>query len=257
MKKSTIGFIGGCAALAIIAGSFAFYTSTNTLDNRLQTSKYGETATEKFTPDKNWQPGKEVEKVYGVKNTGGENLIVRIKLSENWWRDSNSNNVMDSGEKLIGFDSVNDGNSITTYTQANAADGKVTGDKSVVQKTLASSGWTYQGGYWYYNQILAKNESTNDFMTKINLLQDTDMGNNIKKKYWTENTSVAATEPDSTNIGNDSKTKWVELGENVPVPSPQVATNKVYTKPIPYLIFPMAGQRIYTQFPKPQFRRGI
>lgn len=232
MKKSTVGFIGGCFALALIAGSFAFYTSTNTLDNRLKTVKYGETATEKFTPDLDWQPGEEIEKKYAVKNTGDASLIVRIKLDENWWRDNNTDGKMDSSEKFIGFASTTNGTDITTYTQNDSADGLTSGDKSVVEKTLASSGWTYKEGYWYYNSILAKGAATNDFMTAIKLKNDADLGKKIQKKYWTESEEVSATEPTSSNIGTDSTKKWVELAADDPVPSPTVTTNNVYTKAV-------------------------
>lgn len=246
-KRQISAFVAGLAGLGLIVGSWAYYTSTTQLDNRLKTQKYGDTLTEKFTPDNDWQPGEEVTKEAKVKNTGDYDLVVRVKLKEEWWRDANGDGSMDPGESLISFESNGNGGADRTKinysagaTQGSATDGLLTGDQTVVKKTLANMGWTAgNDGYWYYNTKLAKGNETSAFMEKIMLAADADMGKYTTKQYWTENQLIAATEPDPSNIGTDSKTQWVLY--TGAVPSPTVPTNSVYTRAISTLDPSAAG----------------
>lgn len=233
MKKRIVGLVCGCASLALVAGSFAFYTSTNNLDNRLNTGGYGETMTEIIDIPKQWEPGEKVEKRVGIKNTGSSDLLVRIKLDERWWRDANENGIMEDSEKIISFDSTTGNHDdIITYSQADKADGDVTGDKSVVIKTLADNGWTRgTDGYWYYNKILTPDERTNDILSDITYMNGVDTGKKVNHKYWTENAAIFEQVPTSGaggNIGTDPKTSWVVLPEGNPVPQPTDPSHKVY-----------------------------
>lgn len=246
-KKRVSAFVAGLVGLGLIVGSWAYYTSTSQLDNQLKTQKYGDTLTEKFTPDKDWQPGEEVTKEAKVKNTGDYDLVVRVKLKEEWWRDADGNSQMDPGESLIKFESTGNGGADRTKinytgsaTQGNATDGLLTGDQTVVKKTLASAGWTEgNDGYWYYNTKLAKGTETSAFMSKIMLATDADMGKYTTTKYWTENAGLAGTEPGPGNIGGDSTTQWVVY--TGAVPSPTVPTNEVHTRAISTLDTNAAG----------------
>ena len=164
----------------------------------MKTQKYGDTLTEKFTPDNDWQPGEEVAKEVKVKNTGDYDLVVRVKLKEEWWRDADGNGSMGPGESLISFESTGNGgadqakiNYSVNATQGSATDGLLTGDQTVVKKILASMGWTAgNDGYWYYNTKLAKGNETSAFMEKIMLAADADMGKYATAKYWTESAVV-------------------------------------------------------------------
>ncbi len=224
MKKKLTAIIVGALAVALVAGTWAFYTSTNSVDNKLKTQKYGDVLKETFTPDEDWQPGEEVDKIAGVKNTGDYNLVVRVKLDEKW-------TLADGTEKTIS--SV--GTDITTYQQESATDGKVpvanTTEKSVVEKTLAASGWTKNNadGYWYYNTQLASGATAN-FMTKIKLKDDTDMGKYKTTNYYHEGTSEPTFEPGETGDTGVATTGWaVYTGA---VPKPATATNNIYVRSI-------------------------
>lgn len=67
-----------CAA-AIVAGStFAWFTSSDEVTNRLSASAdYNVTIAEDFTPPENWVPGQEVDKNVGFVNTGNVDAFVR------------------------------------------------------------------------------------------------------------------------------------------------------------------------------------
>lgn len=199
-SKKIAGMGVAMAALLAIGGTFAYYTSTHTVDNTLETGEYGDVMTEVFTPDSNWEPGEEVDKSVGVTNTGDYDIVVRVSMEETW--------IDAEGSELIslGITEVYDASS-----QIDKEDGTVTGDGSVVYKALASSGWTYNGtdGYWYYNSILASDDSTGALLSSITLAEDTDMG------LYTSVTYYAVTDSETAPTADVSEdTVWSVLGED-------------------------------------------
>ena len=63
-------------------------------------------------------------------------------------------------------------------------------------------------GWAYYNEMIGVNGHTENFLTSITLKNSADVvGTDIKNFYYT----TAATEPDKTSIGTDSKLKWVKF----------------------------------------------
>lgn len=229
-KKRWAGFGAGVLALAVAAGTFAYYTSTQNIDNQMKTLSYGSTLREEFTPDQNWQPGEEATKVVNVKNTGDYGLVVRVKLSESWTRSGES-----SAFKTI--DSTAGADKITTTKQESATDGLTANDNTVVTKTMDDGTYWTLGtdGYWYYKTVLAPGATTESLLRKIQLLADADMGKFVVTKYYTESSTVQATDPYTnpenpvdTNIGKNPSTHWVVYtGDTAPAPSQ--AGNTVYT----------------------------
>ena len=57
IRKRLIAFVCSVLAISTVVGSWAYYSSTNALDNQLKTKKYGNQLEEKFTPKDDWQPG--------------------------------------------------------------------------------------------------------------------------------------------------------------------------------------------------------
>lgn len=229
-KKKLAGFLSCTLALTAIAGSWAYYSSTNTVDNQLQTLAYGDTLVERFTPDDDWQPGEEVTKEVAVKNTGDYDLVVRVKLSETWTRNGSVISEIDSTD--TGSNGSNVGiNNITVVSQTDASDGLTTGDQTVVEKTMAASGWT-QGsdGYWYYNSKIASGESTSKLLEAITLTQDVDLGIYDTVKYYHEGTTEPTFEPgDAADTGTATGGWAVYTGE---VPSPATAGNSIFTRTV-------------------------
>jgi alternate signal-mediated exported protein len=232
-KNKIIGFLAGTTALALIAGSWAFYTSTNSVDNKLQTKQYGDTLVEEFTPDTDWQPGETADKKVGVKNTGDYNLVVRVKLAETWTR---------GGTAIAGINPTDAAgmDNITTVSQVSATDGLTAGDKTVVEKTMASSGWTKgTDGYWYYNTQLAPGTSTSNLLTAIKLTETADMGSYTTVKYYHEGTSAPSFEPGAAGDTGVAAAGWqIYTGA---VPSPAVSTNKIFTRSVSKLDTDAAG----------------
>lgn len=81
-KKVLIGALGIAAVIA--AGStFAWFTSSDEVTNRLTASAdYGVSITETFTPPNNdWLPGQEIKKEVSAVNTGNVDAFVRMDLT--------------------------------------------------------------------------------------------------------------------------------------------------------------------------------
>ena len=78
-----------------------------------------------------------------------------------------------------------------------------TNNESVVDKNGMSDKWVDGNDGWaYYNEMIGVNGHTENFLTSITLKNSADVvGTDIKNFYYT----TAATEPDKTSIGTDSK----------------------------------------------------
>ena len=205
-KKKAIGLLCSVIALVVVVGSWAYYSSTNTLDNQMKTKYYGDALVEQFTPKYDWQPGQTVDKQFAVHNTGEYDLFVRVSMSETWTIQGLS------GPTSITFDS----NMFEFYPQTKETSHP--GGGSVVYKGMAPyatvpksplnpGGWTFDRvfGYWYYNEPLKPGESTPPLLYSITLCSDADMGKFDEIRYYTK----APNMPASDNIGSDDTTQWV------------------------------------------------
>lgn len=205
-SKKIAGLVAGIVAVSAVTGSFAYYSATHTVDNTLATLSYGDTLTEVFQPDVDWEPGEEVDKIVGVTNTGDYDIVVRVSMTETW-TDADGNEIItvestdgiaataSSGSALdnevyyfddtyFDFQPVDE----TTGDQYNIDDGLVEYDEedegSVVYKELDATDWTYSDGYWYYDYILASGDVTTSLLESITLCADTDMGTYTEVVYY-------------------------------------------------------------------------
>ena len=205
-KNKKIAGVAGLAAIMVIGGTFAYFNQTMTVTNPFDTGKYDTNVVEKFNPEDgdNWEPGAEVNKDVTVKNTGDYDVLVRVKFDENW-----VNKTDDTWSKTnTGMDG--------TTSQANATDGLVADDGSVVAKTLNDENWVYNkaDGYWYYKSNLKPGTDTGVFLDAVKLLEDADMGLYTVTNYYTK--AETAPEFKTENIGTDAATQWVVYEGNVP-----------------------------------------
>lgn len=197
MKNLKIFALAGIAAIAVVGGSFAYYTTAQTFSNPFDTTWYDSYTVEKFNPSegKDWKPGARVDKVVNAKNTGEGDVWVRIKFTERWKR---GDKELESGEitsgdgrfNPTGTETVNGENvpvagSHQTKTADNKNDGDVKGDGSVVFKGFdhlttspdsTAKSWYFLDGYYYYTSPLKSNETTENLLNYVQLCKDTDMG---------------------------------------------------------------------------------
>ncbi|MCR5600162.1 MAG: BsaA family SipW-dependent biofilm matrix protein [Ruminococcus sp.] len=80
-KRVLIGAL--CVAAAVVAGStFAWFTSTDEVTNKLSASgDYGVAIAEDFTPPEDWIPGQSIKKAVTVVNTGNVDAFIRMWFS--------------------------------------------------------------------------------------------------------------------------------------------------------------------------------
>lgn len=216
LKKGPLVAVIGALTLAMVGGILAYYSSTSSIENKLTTKKYGgEQIIEKFTPDDDWELGEEVTKEVAVENTGDAALFVRVKLEEQWMRDTDKFIELDSKN---GTDKFTNANFVAGSGQVDPNDGTTTGDGSVVKKALGSDKWVYSeaDGYWYYKEILkpADGEAsrTELFLQSISLMSNTDMGVLEETKYYTTMNSAPAYD----NISSEASEGWKEFNGAVP-----------------------------------------
>jgi len=189
-NKKVMGAISALAALALLAGSFAYWNQTHSVENPFNTGeKYSSTVIEDFNPEQgeDWQPGVKVEKKVGVVNTGDQDLIIRVKLDEKWVRVGETN-------PYKSFEAEVDKNKIYTANQANPTDGLVAADDSVVIKHLSNSAkWISGGDGWYYYTVnLKEGETSDNWLEDVELHNDLDVGAQEVKKYVTSDAVVNA-----------------------------------------------------------------
>ena len=170
-RKRLIPAVAAMVAVAIIAGSLAYWNQTHTIENPFETGgKFGSTVIEDFTPRDEWQPGAKVTKAVRVENTGEQDIIVRVKMDEKWIRKEETIPYKEFKAEPNG--------DVYKIGQANSVDGLTAADNSVVIKHLkANSNWVDGGdGWYYYNTNLKKKTSTDNWLESVELLNDLDVG---------------------------------------------------------------------------------
>lgn len=196
-KKAIAGV--GLGALALVGGTFAYYSQTASLDNPLKTGSHAESLVEEFTPpsdEENLKPGQRWDKVVGAENTGDYPVLVRIKMEEKWQRkaadgsfDANATayktiSSTEDGKKVDLFNNgIYDGTTkIFDAVQILDNDGVTPAEDGTVMHKILNIGtvagtWIDGGdGYWYWNGVLEPKTKTTDFMSELVLATDVDLG---------------------------------------------------------------------------------
>lgn len=221
----------GLLALAIVGCTWAYYSNSSSIDNQLSTKAYGSTITETFTPRDDWQPGQKVEKVFAVKNTGGSDLVVRVKMDEAWTRGGSTT--------FKTLSSTTAKNGIFTVNQGDTTDGLVDADATVVAKELDSTGWVFDNGYWYYKAVLTAGNTTSALLNSITLDKDADMGEYIVTSYYHEGPSEPTFEPGDAGDDGTATVGWKNY--TGAVPEPTTAGNKIFIRTVSKLNPAAAG----------------
>ena len=233
-KRKVISLVAALVALTLVASTWAYYSSSNSIDNKMETDKYGNQMVEKFTPNKDWQPGETVTKEAGVYNTGDYPLYVRIKMDETWNRPlatypGDPATIAKSSTDLAGgFLTATAGSAV----QTSLTDGYAIGDQSVVAKNFVGGNnwltnpvygnWIFgSDGYWYYKTALGTTNGVDNFtgnlLESITLAANTDMGVYDSVTYYTFSDKNQPP-PAWDNIGNNPATQWVALAPGASLP---------------------------------------
>jgi alternate signal-mediated exported protein len=132
------------ALAAITGGTLAWFTDqTSTTSNTFTagTVKIRADESENFTASvTNWNPGDHREEKLEVVNTGSKRLFLRVKITEEW---KNTTGV-DTDKITFARDAAN----VDWYDSVE--------DKSITWNKEGK--WVNIGDYWYYNEILDKDD---------------------------------------------------------------------------------------------------
>lgn len=203
MNKKTIGVLG-VAAVALVGGTFAYFTQTTMVDNPFDTANYSTVVVEDFKPEDGhkWTPGQEVNKDLYVENTGDRDIVVRVKFEDIWTReDETTKEITNLNSNLDNKVSVSE--TVTNYktdelnlasVQLNKTDGETEGDGSVVYKYFfeeTKNKWLYNpvDGYFYYKERVPAADdqgiagTTGKFLDSVRLAKDADMGHYMTQ-FW-------------------------------------------------------------------------
>lgn len=143
VDKKPLFAIMGIALIGVVAGTFAYFTSSLVFNNKFKVASYNTVTTEEFVSPDNWTPGTVTPKSIVTKNDGNIPIAVRVSYTEEW-KDKNGtviNNVLDNAVK-IDLDNT--------------------------------SLWTKSGDYFYYNKAVKPNESTLSFIKSVTLNKSLD-----------------------------------------------------------------------------------
>ena len=167
MKRKAI-LIAALTLVIVLAfmGTLAYFTAQDTADNTITMGNVSIKIHEVDGNDEPWvdvtgvMPGTTVDKLVTVENTGSSPVWVRVQLTP-------------------------------SLTPA------VTGWESLITVTTASTGWTLDGGYYYYDSILAPGATTSAVVSEVVFAQG--MGNDYQGAVY--NLNVAAEAVQSENNG--------------------------------------------------------
>ena len=182
-RKKILTRVGAAAlAIALLAATWAYFTSTSSIKNEMQTKSYGSKTVETFTPKQDMEPGKEIEKKVGVTNTGDYDLVVRVKMDEKWTFASGDPKEIAYNGKIDTV--VYDAGPPESWTakQTSDTDGNVDrtdAEETVVYKKMnLGSDWKKgSDGYFYYTvQLKAGQPTAANLLESIVLASNTDIG---------------------------------------------------------------------------------
>ena len=113
LKQQTKGkllLLTGISLFTILGGTLAYFTTSDTINNVFNTSKYGTQIVEEFESPNEWTPGTTIDKEVNIKNTGSINIAVRAKFEERWVNANGSEiSLVDSNGNIASIIHFNDG----------------------------------------------------------------------------------------------------------------------------------------------------
>jgi len=179
-SKKKLMAIATFLVITLIGGSLAYWSQELSVENQFNTGKYGSELIEDITQcdDGDWEPGGTVNKKVKVSNTGNYDIIVRVKLDEEWVRNNGVIKSINFNDLASVNHSSNSGYAIYDIYQEDPSDGYIANDNSVVWKNFATSSNWVRGsdGWYYYKGNVYPSTSTDLLLNSLTLDKNTDMG---------------------------------------------------------------------------------
>lgn len=217
-KKKWIAAATTFAAMAALAGTFAWFTSQDSAKNHFEGNIAGNDVevVETFTPPTDWKPGQEVNKDVAVLNSGDYDSMIRVSFSEILTKLTDATAKTSSDIKLLAGKTKEQ---IYLYPLADTALSTGTwNDAKVAEKVMTVTGGDYAGTY----TLKAKEqEVTTDAGTTFRYVSYWDNGTD---KYYAKVGAYSRAE-DGTVTPATAEFKYVDLAAT---PVNMDWTNPVY-----------------------------
>ncbi|MCD8224799.1 MAG: BsaA family SipW-dependent biofilm matrix protein [Clostridiales bacterium] len=225
ISKKKVG-IAGLAALALIGGTFAYYTSSVSLGNPLSTGSYQTTLVEEFTPpSEDLQPGAELDKTVKAENIGDYPVLVRIQMNEKWqYKNGSEYKTLGSESNLFTNDVASPSNASPDYylaQQEDDTDGHTpASDGTVIHKNIVETadGWVDGGdGYWYWNGVLEEagsgKSTTTNFLDGLVVTTNIDLGHYDTTEYYAIASASNADAPSASDSSAWTAVDYTGVGD--------------------------------------------
>ena len=83
-NPKTVTALALVALIGIIGGTYAYFTSSTTLNDEFTAGIYKTSVTESFISPDNWTPGTTTPKTVNVTNNGNVDVVARATVTESW-----------------------------------------------------------------------------------------------------------------------------------------------------------------------------
>ena len=139
MKKKRNLIVVCCVAVVIfVATTIAYFSNGFDFLTGFGAEPFNTSVTEQFVSPQNWKPGDVTDKQVIATNNSDIDVAVRLSYTEKW--------VTANGDTISN---------------------KNNGEKMAIINLDNRTDWVKFGGYYYYNDVLSKNESTSSFLSSV------------------------------------------------------------------------------------------
>lgn len=139
MKKKRNLIVVCCVAVVIfVATTIAYFSNGFDFLTGFGAEPFNTSVTEQFVSPQNWKPGDVTDKQVIATNNSDIDVAVRLSYTEKW--------VTANGDTI-----------------SNVANN----EKMAIINLDNRTDWVKFGGYYYYNDVLSKNESTSSFLSSV------------------------------------------------------------------------------------------
>lgn len=184
-KKLSALLLAGILTAGVVGGTFAWFTSKDTVTNQFATTGTDEPGNpdagidiwEKFEKATNVVPGTTTDKLVQVKNTSTYDQFIRVKITPKWEKDGLDASYLD-----------------LNFVKANLGNGQ--------------GQWFKDGDYYYYIGKVAGGKFTNTLLESVTL-KDTTPNEYKNQKYQ------VLVEAESIQADNGAYEEWKDASDTI------------------------------------------
>ena len=195
-NKTVIVAIAALAIIGIVAGTYAYFTSSAQVENHFTATSYETEIQRTLLDSEKLQPGDTITVTsLNVKNLGERNISVRAKIVEDI-------TAADTTTKLA-LNLTSNSTTNSYWTDSDTATSGATNATDAIVKTLNSSWEKGSDGYYYYKGVVTPNNATTNLIDT--LLINTALRNVATCDYTTKEAGDAAyTDTDTNEFTGDT-----------------------------------------------------